>query len=727
MTVQIDAQGLSRRAIIVTAPFASLLLGAWAQNELDKGRNLESASIVFIAAAALFAFALRNVSIERDEPITTLPRVESYRLLWIGFALGLAGVTFWGCAGNQFRPVGVLAWLGSLAFFFCALPVRECLETAWVRLRGWAIPKQIVIRRETLALGAITIVGAFFRLYQLDVIPAEMGPDLPLKYDNVHEILSGNYLVFFPSHPGREALFFYWTALLAKLLGLSHLTIKFSAAVIGIFTIPVLYLVVKRIYNVEAGLYAALILALSHYHIIQSRIGFRAILVPLFTIVLLYLLARICRNHRAVDFALAGFWIGLGLYTYNAWFIAPLGFVIALLAYWVATRNMSFVVSTQAVTLSTFATLSVNSAKRLVVATRGCFAPLSMTRQAEQISFVTLVRGMVIAGLAAFLVWVPLARYGYEHPEMYLQRVATRVTETETTVSPNVAGVFADNLRRTFLMLNYRGDPVFIQNVPFMRELGFLPAILFVLGLGYILLRWRHGSNSLVVILFAVMLLPSALSIAFPAEVPNVNRSGGGIALAILIAALPLPLIRKQLAEFVTRARQQLSAERFVLVQREELHIEAKLSPGKSTAWMIPLLAVLLFCNEARTVYKTYFDDYVAALPSHNYSITLEMARALDDFAGNGFAIIKIWPNWYDGNAIRVQLRKMPKEGYREVDRFDLNAPPFANFQGTDLFLINPGDAQALALLHKSFPRGVTVESRDSMGQVQFVSFYTAR
>jgi 4-amino-4-deoxy-L-arabinose transferase-like glycosyltransferase len=680
MTAQVvDAQRLSRRAIIVTAPFAALLLGAWAQNELDKGRNLESASIVFITAAALFAFAMREISIERDGTGAIVPSTESYRLLWIGFALGLAGVTFFASAGNQFRIVGVLAWLGSLALFFCALPHSNDWGNAWARLRSRSLPKQIVVRWETVALVAITLVGAFFRLYQLDLIPAEMGCDLPLKYDNVQEILNGNYLVFFPSHPGREALFFYWTAILAKLLGLSHLTIKFSAAVIGILTIPVLYLVVKHIYNVEAGLYAALMLALSHYHIIQSRIGFRAILVPLFTIVLLYLMARICRNHRAVDFALAGFWIGLGLYTYNAWFIAPLTFVIALLAYWVAMRSMSFV---------------------------------------------TLVRGVVIAGLAAFLVWVPLARYGYEHPEMYLQRVATRVTETEAVVSSNVAGIFADNLRRTFLMLNYRGDPVFIQNVPFMRELGFVPAILFVLGLGYILIRWRHGSNPLVALLFAVMLLPSALAIAFPAEVPNVNRSGGGIAMAILIAALPLPLIRKQLAEFITQVRQRLSAERFVLVQRDELHIEAKLSPGKSTAWMIPLIAVLLFCNEARNVYKTYFDDYVAALPSHNYSITLEMARALDDFAGNGFAIIKIWPNWYDGNAVRVQLHKMPKEGYREVDRFDLNAPPFANFQGTALFLINPGDAQGLDLLHKSFPRGVTVEYRDPMGQVQSLSFY---
>jgi hypothetical protein len=401
--------------------------------------------------------------------------------------------------------------------------------------------------------------------------------------------------------------------------------------------------------------------------------------VPLFAFVLLYLTVRVVHNQHETDFALAGLWIGLGLYTYNSWLIAPFAFALGVIAYWITARNMSFL---------------------------------------------ALVRGIVIAGLAAILVWVPLARYANEHSEMYLLRVMTRISETETAIPPDLPGVFIDNLRRTFLMLNYRGDSVFVMNVPFMRELGFIPAILFVLGLGYALKRWRYGYNSLVVILFVIMLLPSALSLAFPAEVPNANRSSGGVAMAILVAALTLPLIRKQLAERAPELRLVLPLKRFA-ISGAELSLRANFNFG--TGWIVPLLTLLLVLTEARDSYVTYFVRYVAALPDHNYAISLNLARALDDYVGNGSVFIKYWSSWYDGNALRVQLQKMPKDGYRELLQFDLNAPPFTNFQGRAMILLNPLDKEALALLRQSFPGGVLVEHRDPVGELRFISFYVQR
>lgn len=659
----------------LTAPLAAFVLGVWAQRALDKGDELTLAAVLYCAAAALFAFATWHARIEGVEDAAATGKTTALRLPLVALSLLLSALAFFQSGDNRFRLFGVTCWIGSLLVYLLALPHAWNWGETWARVRG-RLRAGVVVHWQTLALVGITAVGAFLRFYQLDAIPAEMGPDLPLKYANIQEILKGNLMIFFPSHPGREAFFFYWAALFAKFFGSSHLEIKFTAALTGTLTLPMIYLVAKRLYNAEVGLYAALILAVSHWHIILSRIGFRAILVPFFVFALIYLTARALDHQRDWDFALCGLWLGLGLYTYNAWFLAPVAFVFVLGAYWLARRTM----------------------------------PLR-----------SVVRFVLVAGIAALLVWAPLARYGTEHPEMYFKRVATRLTSEEQPLPPNVVEVFADNLKRTFLMLNYRGDPVFVQNVPFLRELNFLPAILFVLGLGYLLVQIRRGYNTLTLIFFALMLLPSALSVAFPAEVPNDVRSSGGIGMAILIAALPLALLRQRLTELLPSVGLGPVTTRVAISPREEWRIKGSFNLG--TNWLIPAFAFAILWVEAQSSFKAYFTDYVFAQPAHNYSITRELAQELDGFAGNGQAFVKIFPYWYDGNALRVLMQRQPKEWRGELDRFDANAPPFVNFKGKALFLIHPQDKEALVFLTKFFPQGIVIQHRDSLGEVQFLSF----
>jgi 4-amino-4-deoxy-L-arabinose transferase-like glycosyltransferase len=677
----------SRRAAVSTAglasvaalimPIIAMALGFFAQSQLDKGTDLTLGVVAFAASGVLFAYCFREVNLERADTPTVLPGVSRLSIPALALSIVLGALAFVETSGNQFRAIGMAAWLCSILVYFYALPHVNDLSVAWARVRSAFALMGVLVRWEILILVAITAIGAFFRFYKLDAIPAEMGPDLPLKYMNVQNILDGNYMVFFPSHPGRESLFFYWAAIFARLFGNSHLTIKFAAALAGTCTIPALYLVVKRLFNAEAGLYAALLLAISHWHIILSRIGFRSILVPFFLFILIYLTLGAIERRRDFDFALAGLWLGLGLYTYNSWLLAPVALGLALLLFWSARRTL----------------------------------PLE-----------TAVRFLIVAGIAAFLVWMPLARYGYENPEMYLRRVATRITSEEQPLPPDVVGVFLDNLKRTFAMLSYRGDSVFVQNVPFLRELGFFSGVLFILGLAYLITHWRRGHSAILLAFFAIMLLPSALSIAFPQEVPNDVRSSGGIGMAILIAALPLPLIRKRLVELLPSIKLGPITTRVAISPREEWRVKGGLL--LVTGWIVPAFALFLFWGEAQAAYNTYFVDYVNAQPSHNYSISRELARTLDDFAGDGLAFVKIYPYWYDGNALRVQLHRQPPDWHAELDHFDANQPPFSDLVGQAMFLVNPQDTEALRFLQEFFPQGLAVEHRDPTGDVQFIAFY---
>jgi 4-amino-4-deoxy-L-arabinose transferase-like glycosyltransferase len=668
------------RMLINLLPFVGLLLAWWGQGIVDQGDDLQLGVAAYFVATVLFVLSVWYQNPERPAEDDSSGEETHIRPLLIVIAFALTPLVFVESSGNQFRLLGVILWCASIGLFLKGLPHKRTWNPISSRLKAAWQGKGLLIRWEWVALLAITLVGAFYRLYRLDGILAEMGTDLPLNYANVEELLKGNYVIYFTTFPGREALFFYVSAIFANLFGLSHLTIKFTAALLGTLTIPALFVTARRLFNTEVGLYGALLLAINHWHITLSRIGYRAILLPLFAIVLLYLIARALDRRRDWDFACAGLWLGLGMYTYNSWMLAPVAFVFALLAYWIARRD---------------------------------------------ISLRTVVRFIAIAAAGAFIVFVPLGRYGIEQPDTYFMRVATRITSQEQPLPPDPVGVFADNLKRSLAMFNYRGDSVFVVNVPYLREMEFATAVLFVLGIGFILARLRRGYNMVSLTLFLVFLMPSALSIAFPNEVPSSDRASGGVVLAFLFAALPLSLLREHLAKWLPAVRAGPFALSFPLSEAQELRVKGTLAFG--TAWLVPALGLVLIFGDALSSFHSYFVDYVYAQPFHNYPLSLELARAMDDFSGNGPVYIKYLPYWYDGNALRAQLQETSRTWSNESDHFDTSSPPFLDFHGKFMYILHPDDKEGLMFLQKTFPGGKWVDHYDSLGSVEFVTFYGVR
>jgi hypothetical protein len=235
------------------------------------------------------------------------------------------------------------------------------------------------------------------------------------------------------------------------------------------------------------------------------------------------------------------------------------------------------------------------------------------------------------------------------------------------------------------------------------------------------------------------MLLPSALSLAFPNEAPNAVRAVGVIGPAFLLAALPLPLIRRSLFErvFESKRRELFAVLRVSPTNHHQPEPGHAFGHGGASEvrWSIPLqggylfavLVVLLLAWEGISTYQTYFRDYVYYQPGHNYSISLEMAQAIDDFAADGPAYIKVWPFWYDGDAVRTQLRVQSQNWAGEIAELDPNKPPLSTLQGKALFILHPEDQEALATLRAVFPHGIALERRDFEEQLAFITFYGER
>jgi 4-amino-4-deoxy-L-arabinose transferase-like glycosyltransferase len=225
-------------------------------------------------------------------------------------------------------------------------------------------------------LAAIVALAAFLRVYRIDALPPSAGYDQAAYALDALEIVDGARPVFLPSNFGREALFSYLVALVYLVLGDAARAVYVTSALIGVLTIPAVYLAAAELFRPLGsggdegilarwgGLLAALVLAISRWHLSWSRLGMRAILVPLFAATTVWMLWRGLRSGRWWAFVGCGLSLGLSLHTYQAARALPL---LVLLGYgyvaWsrrsLGWRDLGKLATIAVVTLAVFAPLAV--------------------------------------------------------------------------------------------------------------------------------------------------------------------------------------------------------------------------------------------------------------------------------------------------------------------------------------------------------------------------------
>ncbi len=193
----------------------------------------------------------------------------------------------------------------------------------------------------------ILLIAGFFRLWQLDKIPPGLYPDVAINGNDALDTLkAGDFKVFYPENQGREGLFFWLIALSFLTFGDSVWSIKIVAAVIGILTVPGLYLLTKELFfkSVEnssrpIALLSSFFLTISFWHVNFSRIGFRAILIPFILVFAFYFLVRGFREKKILNFIISGIFFGLGFYTYISYRFIVLLLPLILLFWWLIYRK----------------------------------------------------------------------------------------------------------------------------------------------------------------------------------------------------------------------------------------------------------------------------------------------------------------------------------------------------------------------------------------------------
>ncbi len=360
-------------------------------------------------------------------------------------------------------------------------------------MSGAKLPTSSAARHRLFALGllCVTLAGAAGRLVLLDSAPPALHFDEAVYGLMARQIGPGYWPVFFSGYTGREPLYMYLMAGIFALFGSTAVTLRLTSALIGIASVPALYLLGRELYGRRAGLLAAAVMAGNYWHLSMSRNGYPNILIPPLECLAVTFLWRGYRDRRLGYMALAGLCVGLVLYTYLAARLFP-------------------------VTLVFFA---------LYI--------LAVDRQRAK----SRLGGAALAVLVAALVFAPLGFHFLQHPADFVERASqVLVFESEggwaawlRTMSMNLV----QNLGGLFV----RGDPRPMFNLPGKPIFTPVMAIFFLIGLVRVFRQPRRVEYGLLPIWVLGMCLPAVLTDDI---MPQSQRMTGIMPAIYLLAALGL-------------------------------------------------------------------------------------------------------------------------------------------------------------------------------------------
>lgn len=212
-----------------------------------------------------------------------------------------------------------------------ARPSRRLFRAAsQVRERVHRIMRAAAASRVDLAIiTAITLLAAFLRVWHLGTVPLGLHGDEAWTGLDARRVLHEGWIgPYVTSAVGQPTGPLYFTALLFEFLPQTTFTLRLSMALFGIATIPLAYAAFATMFNRTTAAFAAVLLAVMTWHLHLSRTGFMVVAWPFAEMAVLLALWHAMRLRSFALFVVAGVLTGLGVYTYNAFYLfLPLPFV----------------------------------------------------------------------------------------------------------------------------------------------------------------------------------------------------------------------------------------------------------------------------------------------------------------------------------------------------------------------------------------------------------------
>jgi sugar lactone lactonase YvrE len=500
---------------------AGIGLGLLGQSILDAGRQgvliIQPDNVLPLWALGAVLLALGAWPAPRLQ--TAVPAAA--RLLWgtnsrrrlalgLGAAAvlaGLAGLPLFSQINNppadDLPVTGAVAngawalYLGSLLLGGLALIVWESGARGGSPA-GSADPRPDQLPRwvEGAVLVGLFALGLIFRVGNLDSAPPGLWYDEAQNGLVAQGIVGLNapHPVFITDKTQMGALYFYVLGLALAVTGAKIATLRLLPALAGALMAPLLYLLGSRLYGWRAGLAAGGLITVAVWSITFSRFGMVTNISVLLDLAVLTFLVLGLRSGRLGWYGLAGLIFGLNLHMYYVARLLPLVIGLVFL--------------------------------HKLVSERGRFL--------RGIRF-----GALVFATAALIAFLPMGLFALQHTADFMGRVSD-VSVFNPAANGGDPLAFQHSLEKHLWMFNWLGDGNSRHNLATAPMLDSLVGALFVLGVGYCLLRAVRWQFFLPLAWFSVELLGGVLSLPF--EAPQANRTAENMLTTVLLAGLVLGL-----------------------------------------------------------------------------------------------------------------------------------------------------------------------------------------
>ena len=332
---------------------------------------------------------------------------------------------------------------------------------------------------------AILMIAAGLRLWDLGGVPPGLCHDEVAHWLIDRDILAGRHAIYFTEAYGHEPLYHYLQAATVALFGDNWVGLRWPSAAAGLLGLAATTALTRRLFGRTVALLSAAYLAVGFWPLFYARVGLRAIGLPLTAALGVWFLFDAIRgavgqratNRGALNRIPAEVGLGLGL---------GLSFYV-----YMAARALPFILAAFLAYLALF--------------------------HRRHVHWRPLLLGLLLAALVA----APLMAWLAAHPG-----AETRVAEVREPLDRLLAGDFGPvwaNLKANLGMFTLRGDPWPRQNVPgrpiFPDPLN---GLLFYLGVGLALFRWRDPRHAFLLIWLGGSLIPSLVTSVAPSSIRDI-------------------------------------------------------------------------------------------------------------------------------------------------------------------------------------------------------------
>jgi 4-amino-4-deoxy-L-arabinose transferase-like glycosyltransferase len=188
---------------------------------------------------------------------------------------------------------------------------------AWVDARPWVIDLAII--------AGVTAIAAGLRLWALGTVPFGVHPDEAQVALDARRVLDDGWIgVYSRSALGVPTLNAYITTPAVWIFGSTAFAMRIGMTLAGLAAVPLTYALVRILYARTEATFAALLLAVSYWHVFYSRVAHSSITYPTVYLAALLCLAMGVRTGRTGWWLAGGGLLGFGVYAYN---VAPIVFV----------------------------------------------------------------------------------------------------------------------------------------------------------------------------------------------------------------------------------------------------------------------------------------------------------------------------------------------------------------------------------------------------------------